>query len=146
MNLQAALDTYHSAGTVSEVETASRFRLVQIMMEQTLSHLATSTANSGPLNRVARRNALGKAINLVDALRDALSHEHGSSDVSGHLESLYTYMIEQLLKANLAEDQVMVRHVASLLTTVKAGWDALPDQVASQTSDQDLLRAYFDEL
>lgn len=146
MNLQAALDSYHSAGTVSEVESASRFRLVQIMMEQTLSHLATSMANNGASNRVARRESLGKAINLIDALREAISHEQGSADVSNHLESLYTYMIEQLLKANLAEDSTIVRHVSHLLQTVKSAWDELPRQVQAQTEDQDLLRAYFDEL
>lgn len=146
MNLQAALDSYHSAGTVSEVESASRFRLVQIMMEQTLSHLATSMANNGASHRVARRESLGKAINLIDALREAISHEQGSADVSSQLESLYSYMIEQLLKANLVEDSTIVRHVSHLLHTVKSAWDELPRQVQAQTEDQDLLRAYFDEL
>ena len=46
MNAQMALNTYRTAGVASEIEGASPFRLVQILMEKVLEKLNLSIARA----------------------------------------------------------------------------------------------------
>jgi flagellar protein FliS len=117
-----------SHGLVAE---ASPARLVQIMFEQILTHLASAQGcmgrieNNLPLNDViAKGKALGKAIRLIDQLNNTLDMERGQK-IAENLRALYIYMLARLTLANVTNDSQITAEVASLIQKVKAGWDQI---------------------
>jgi flagellar protein FliS len=71
---------------------------------------------------VAKCEAIGKAIRLIDHLNACLDMERGG-EVAVNLRNLYLYMLEQLTIANANNDRRIVANIVSLVRTLKAGWD-----------------------
>ena len=62
-------------------------------------------------------------------MREGLDLEN-QSEALADIDSLYAYMSKRLIEANVKNDPEILSEVASLLTTLKEGWDAIGDQVA----------------
>lgn len=112
-----------------QVAEASPARLVQIMFEHILALLATAEGcmgrieNNMPLSEViAKGNALGKAIRLINQLNNTLDMERGQH-IAENLRALYVYMLTRLTAANVSNDASIVAEVSSLVQKIKAGWD-----------------------
>jgi flagellar secretion chaperone FliS len=131
MNSQRGAAQYRSVRSHGLVADASPARLVQIMFEQILAHLATAQGcmsrikNNMPVNEViAKGNALGKGIRLIDQLNNTLDMERGQK-IAENLRALYVYMMTRLTQANVTNDSHIVAEVASLVQKVKTGWDQI---------------------
>jgi flagellar protein FliS len=131
MNSQRGAAQYRSVRSHGLVAEASPARLVQIMFEQILTHLATAQGcmgriqNNMPLNDViAKGKAMGKAIRLIDQLNNTLDMERGQK-IAENLRALYVYMLTRLTHANVTNDSNIVAEVASLIQKVKTGWDQI---------------------
>ena len=131
MNSQRGAAQYRAVRNHGLVAEASPTRLVQIMFEQILAHLATAQGCMGrirdnlPLNDVVTKGkALGKAIRLIDQLNSTLDMERGQK-IAENLRSLYVYMLARLTLANVTNDANIVAEVASLVQKVKTGWDQI---------------------
>jgi flagellar secretion chaperone FliS len=129
MYSQRGAAQYRSVRNHGLVAGASPARLVQIMFEQILAHLATAQGcmsriqNNLPLNDVITKGkALGKAIRLIDQLNNTLDMERGQN-IAENLRALYVYMLARLTMANVTNDARIVAEVASLVQKVKTGWD-----------------------
>jgi flagellar protein FliS len=129
MNSQRGAAHYRSVRSHGLVAEASPARLVQIMFEQILAHLVTAQGcmgrieNNLPLNDViAKGNAMGKAIRLIDQLNNTLDMERGQK-IAENLRALYVYMLARLTMANVTNDSRIVAEVTSLVQKVKTGWD-----------------------
>jgi flagellar secretion chaperone FliS len=69
-----------------------------------------------------------RANDIINQFLVSLDHEAGG-EVAQNLEALYHYMLEQMLVANVKNDPAPLQTVASLLSTLKAGWEvAVADQ------------------
>lgn len=128
---QRGADQYRSVRNHGLVAEASPARLVQIMFEQILAHLATAQGcmsrieNNMPVSEViAKGKALGKAIRLIDQLNNTLDMERGQK-IAENLRALYVYMMARLTQANVTNDSHLVAEVASLVQKVKTGWDQI---------------------
>jgi flagellar protein FliS len=124
----ARYQTVRSHGQVAE---ASPARLVQIMLEHILSNLATAQGcmgrirNNMPLNEVVIKcKAMSKASQLIGHLDATLDMKQGGQ-ISENLHNLYLYMLGQLTTANANNDARTVGEVATLVRTIKSGWDKL---------------------
>jgi flagellar protein FliS len=122
---------YRSVRSHGLVAAASPARLVQIMFEQILEHLATAQGcmaridNNMPLNDVITKGkSLGKAIRLIDQLNNTLDMERGQK-IAENLRALYVYMLARLTLANVTNDSSIVAEVAALILKVKTGWDQI---------------------
>jgi flagellar secretion chaperone FliS len=131
MYAQRGAAQYRSVRSHGLVAEASPARLVQIMFEQILTHLATAQGcmgridNNMPLNEVMTKGkAMGKAIRLIDQLNNTLDMERGQK-IAQNLRSLYVYMLARLTQANVTNDSHIVAEVASLIQKVKTGWDQI---------------------
>jgi flagellar secretion chaperone FliS len=131
MYAQRGAAQYRSVRSHGLVAAASPARLVQIMFEQILEHLATAQgcmariANNLPLNDVITKGkSLGKAIRLIDQLNNTLDMERGQK-IAENLRALYVYMLARLTLANVTNDSQVVAEVASLILKVKTGWDQI---------------------
>lgn len=126
MNPMRALRQYQKVNSHAQISEASPHRLVQMLMEGGLDRMAQA---KGALARgdIAQKGLmLGKAIDIVIGLRDGLDAEKSDNPAYvQQLESLYAYMTNRLMEANLHSDADMIDEVARLLITVKEGWDAI---------------------
>jgi flagellar secretion chaperone FliS len=128
---RGAAAQYRSVRNHGLVAEASPARLVQIMFEQILSQLALAQgcmgriSNNMPLNEViAKGNAMGKAIRLIDQLNGTLDMERGQK-IAQNLRALYVYMLARLTQANATNDSKIVEEVSSLVQKIKTGWDQI---------------------
>jgi flagellar protein FliS len=122
---------YRSVRSHGLVADASPARLVQIMFEQILEHLATAQGcmarieNNLPLNEVIiKGRSLGKAIRLIDQLNNTLDMERGQK-IAENLRALYVYMLARLTLANVTNDVQITNEVSGLIQQVKNGWDQI---------------------
>jgi flagellar secretion chaperone FliS len=131
MYAQRGAAQYRSVRSHGLVAEASPARLVQIMFEQILEHLAIAQGcmlridNNMPLNEVITKGkSLGKAIRLIDQLNNTLDMERGQK-IAANLRALYVYMLARLTLANVTNDSKIVSEAASLILTLKTGWDQI---------------------
>ncbi len=122
---------YRAVRSHGLVADASPTRVVQIMFEGILTHLATARGCMGrikdnrPVGEVTSKlNAIGKAIALVVQLNGTLDLERGG-EVAQNLRALYDYMMTRLTLANATNDGRIVAEVAGLVAEIKIGWDQI---------------------
>ena len=122
---------YRAVRSHGLVADASPTRLVQVMFEHILSHLATARGcmarvkDNRPLNEVlAKVAAISKANALLAQLNATLDMERGGQ-VAQNLRALYEYMMNRLTLANATNDPALVAEVASLVEKIKSGWDQI---------------------
>lgn len=63
-----------------------------------------------------------RANDIIAQFLSSLDHDVGG-EIAQSLEGLYRYMLDQILSANINNDPKPLEVVASLLTTLKAGWE-----------------------
>jgi flagellar protein FliS len=131
MYAQRGAAQYQSVRSHGLVADASPARLVQVMFEQILAHLATAQGCIGRIQNnlpladvVAKGKAFGKAIRLIDQLNASLDMERGQK-IAENLRALYVYMLARLTAANVTNDAAIVAEVAGLVQKIKTGWDQI---------------------
>ena len=123
MNTPSATTAYQTIGSTSSIESASRERLVQMLLDGALERIAVARGHM-QRNEVARKGEqIGRAISIVEGLRASLNPEAG--EISANLEDLYTYIASRLLAANAANDESLLDEAASLLREIKSAWDVI---------------------
>jgi flagellar protein FliS len=122
---------YRAVRSHGLVADASPTRLVQIMFEHIIAHLATARGSMSrikdnrPINDVvAKGKAISKALALLGQLSGTLDMERGGS-VAQNLRALYEYMMNRLALANGTNDVSIVAEVSRLLEEIKSGWDQI---------------------
>ncbi|AKS08802.1 flagellar export chaperone FliS [Pseudomonas trivialis] len=126
MNPMRALRQYQKVNSHAQISEASPHRLVQMLMEGGLDRMAQAKGALARGDIAAKGLMLGKAIDIVIGLRDGLDAQKSDNPAYvQQLESLYVYMTNRLMEANLHNDADMIDEVARLLITVKEGWDAI---------------------
>ncbi|MGA9027138.1 MAG: flagellar export chaperone FliS [Steroidobacteraceae bacterium] len=131
MNPRNAAAQYNAVRNHGLVADASPTRLVQIMFEHILSHLAMAQKcmerikdNQPVSDVVAKGTAIGKASRLIGQLNGTLDMERGGQ-IAENLRALYVYMLSRLLAANLTNDTQIVGEVVKLIREIKTGWDQI---------------------
>lgn len=126
MNPMRALRQYQKVNSHAQISEANPHRLVQLLMEGGLDRIAQAKGALARGDIAEKGLMLGKAIDIVIGLRDGLDAEKSDNPAYvQQLESLYVYMTNRLMEANVHNDVEMMDEVARLLITVKSGWDAI---------------------
>jgi flagellar secretion chaperone FliS len=122
---------YRAVRSHGLVADASPTRLVQVMFEHILLHLATARGCMGRIknNRpvvdvLSKGNAISKSIALLGQLNGTLDMERGAQ-VAQNLRALYEYMMNRLTLATATNDASIVGEVAALVEQIKSGWDQI---------------------
>ncbi|MCV6606146.1 MAG: flagellar export chaperone FliS [Porticoccaceae bacterium] len=121
----SALKTYNSVGVQSDMGDANPHQLIGKLLNGALDRIASAKGAIGRDENSLKGELLGKAIAIVDGLRASLDHQNGG-EIATNLASLYDYMEQRLLEANLNNDIERLDEVAGLLKEIKAGWDEMP--------------------
>ena len=124
----AALRQYQQINTQHDVETASSYRLIQLLMERVLTKLAVARGHMERGAMAEKGKHIGDAISIINGLQASLNHKP-DSQLAGNFDALYDYMIRRLLQANLSNDSQLLDEVSGLMRELREAWDAISPQV-----------------
>ena len=131
MYAQNGAAQYRAVRSHGLLADASPTRLVQVMFEHILSHLAIVQGcmqriedNRPVSDVVAKGAAIGKAVGLINHLNACLDMERGGQ-IAENLRALYVYMMGRLTLANATNDTAIVVEVCSLVGKIKSSWDQI---------------------
>ncbi|MDH5358619.1 MAG: flagellar export chaperone FliS [Gammaproteobacteria bacterium] len=125
MTNNKAIQGYGRSAIETELSYASPHRIIQMLMEATLSKLATAKGciERGEIAEKSRQ--ITWAMNIIQGLRTSLDGEQGG-EIAANLDALYEYMGRQLLEANVSNNTALLDEVSRLVTEIKDGWDTIP--------------------
>ncbi|CAI8763165.1 MULTISPECIES: flagellar export chaperone FliS [Pseudomonas] len=128
MNPMRALRQYQKVNSHAQISEATPHRLVQMLMEGGLDRMAQAKGALARGDIAEKGLMLGKAIDIIIGLNDGLDAQKSEDPAYiEQLSSLYAYMTNRLMQANIDNDPAIIDEVAQLLITVKTGWDAIAD-------------------
>lgn len=122
---EAAMKQYQSVGVQTAIESASPHQLISMLLSGAIDRV-NAARGAIERNEIGRKGELiGRAIEIIDNLRASLDHDKGG-DISRSLTSLYDYMEQTLVEANLESDLGKLVEVSALLTEISTAWDDIP--------------------
>lgn len=122
-NMQAIVK-YSSVSVQTEVDNASPYRLVQMLLNGALARISAAKIAIGQGAPARKGEYISSAISIIGGLRDSLDHKVGGT-VAANLEKLYAYMTGRLLEANITSDTGILDEVNELLLAIKTSWDEI---------------------
>lgn len=120
-----ALEGYGRSAIESEVNYASPYRIIQMLMEGALARLATAKGCIARNEIAEKGRQIAWCIRIIDGLRASLDSEQGG-EIAGNLDALYDYINRRLLDANINNDVEILDEVTHLIEEIKEGWDGIP--------------------
>jgi flagellar protein FliS len=119
---------YAKVGVDSAVTSADPHRLILLLFEGAESAIAIAKAAIEQKNLMAKSQAIGKAVDIInDGLNASLNKEAGG-DLAYKLSALYDYMCSRLLYANLKSNVAALDEVNELLSEIHGAWTEIEHQ------------------
>lgn len=114
----------------TDVLTASSHRLIQLMLDKCAQHIEL-TKTYIMVNDISKKaHSISKALDIVEYLRLCLNHDdEKAKELSALLDSLYAYMQENLMQANVTNNIKFLDEAKKVLMEIKSGWDGISESV-----------------
>jgi flagellar protein FliS len=123
--MQKGVNAYAKVGIETGVAAASPHKLIVMLFEGAMVAVSTGLQQMKLGNIPAKGKAISKAILIIDSgLRASLDKKAGG-EIAESLDSLYEYMGNRLLLANLKNQPEILEEVHRLLSELKGAWDAI---------------------
>ena len=107
----------------SATQTASPAQLVLMLYDGALLRIEQAReALEEPRDLMVAHTGIVKAQRIIDELELSLDHERGG-EIAANLASVYTYLGELLLDANLQKDPVPLADAALVLQPLRDTWE-----------------------
>lgn len=130
--MRGSLQAYKKISVDSQLTAASPHKVIQMLMAGAIERLIQGKAAMLGGNIAVKGERLGKALAIVISLRTCLSMEDGG-EIAVNLDSLYDFMIRQITRANLDNDDGPIDDVIHILREIKSAWDLIPLQYHNMT-------------
>lgn len=124
---KSALDQYKKIGNESDAAFASPHRLIQMLLNGALEKISVARGCMERGEIAKKGENIGWSISIIEGLRTSLDQSTGG-EIAANLDSLYSYMEENLALANLDNSVEKLDEVTKLLKTVKSAWDDIDGQ------------------
>ncbi|OCG23572.1 flagellar export chaperone FliS [Gilliamella sp. App2-1] len=113
---------YEQVNLETQVNQASPHQLIVLLFDGALNAIKLANLYIQKGNIVGKGNAISKAINIVDnGLKSCLDLEKGG-EIAENLDRLYQYISQQLVLANLHNDQEKLQTCFDLLNNIAESW------------------------
>jgi flagellar protein FliS len=142
-SIKNGANAYAKIGIETGVIAASPHKLIVMLYEGAITAISNGMQQLEAGNIAGKGLSLSKAIAIIDnGLRASLDKKVGG-EIALSLDSLYEYMINRLLHANLKNDVEGLSEVLTLLRDLKATWDAI---APIPTSISEIAKPAYDAL
>ncbi len=115
----------------TSVTTASKEKVLLMLYEAAIKNLKLAKIAMEKKNIADKCKHISKAHDIVLELSNTLDHKKGGA-VTEQLESLYTFCISQLIKANMETDPAAVESVLKVMNTLYEGWVAAVEELTKK--------------
>ncbi len=129
-NARNALNQYSQNAVHTAVESASPYRLIQMLLEGVLDKISTAKGHMLRGEIQPKCQQVGCAIAILKGLKMSLDKEQGG-EIAQNLEDLYIYMERRLMEANRGNDPDLLDEVSDLVRQIKEAWDAIAEHAAA---------------
>jgi flagellar secretion chaperone FliS len=123
-NAYHAARQYVAVGNEAAVAEADPHRLIQMLLEGALVRIAAAKDHLQHGDVARKGECIGQAMSILDGLRASLNAEAGG-EIARNLDSLYEYLSQRLLEANLKNDTARLDEVSRILGDIKSAWAAI---------------------
>ncbi|TCS39192.1 flagellar protein FliS [Paucimonas lemoignei] len=128
--LNSGANAYAKVSVETGVAAASPHKLIVMLFDGALAAIANANAQMKFGDIAGKGKSISKAISIIDSgLRASLDKSAGGS-IAANLDSLYEYMSNRLLQANLHNQPQLLDEVSGLLKDLKASWEAIGETPA----------------
>lgn len=118
-------NAYAKVGIETGVIAASPHKLIVMLFEGAIVALSNAIMQMNNGDIAAKGHSISKAIAIIDSgLRASLDKKAGG-EIAVSLDSLYEYMNNRLLLANLNNQVELLGEVQILLRDLKSSWEAI---------------------
>ncbi|HRD70106.1 MAG TPA: flagellar export chaperone FliS [Legionella sp.] len=115
---------YKSIELQTRIDTASPHELIELLLQGARSHIATAQGNIQRNQIKEKGEHIGKALSIIEGLKTSLNHEQGG-EIATNLLSLYEYIQNILLKANLNNNEDLLAQSNLLLAEIHHAWQLI---------------------
>ncbi len=130
VNARAAA-AYRRVAAVTSVEAASPHDLVNLLFDALLRNLNTAKGALERWDIVAKGEAIGKAVRIIEeGLKAGLNLAEGG-EVAANLKGLYSYSVVRLTHANLHNDMAALDEVRQLIEPIAQSWKSIKSAEAA---------------
>ncbi len=105
----------------TDLLTTDRVQIVYMLYEGALNHLKIARRKIENGDIVSKGQHFSKATLIISELSNVLDMERGG-EISRNLRSLYEYVLQRLLYANLNNDITAIEDSERVIETLKSGW------------------------
>lgn len=121
------LNAYRDIMDSSSVEGASPRLLVQLLLDACSGHLESASGAIVSSRASDKVRHLCKAGDIVRYLRNCLSYESQTKEMSQQLANLYLFVEQKILEAGRKNDPVFLQQAKTVLENIRQGWSGLCD-------------------
>jgi len=115
-------NAYASVGMETGVAAATPHKLIVMLFDGAMASVISAHTHMQAQNIAAKGQAISKAIMIIDSgLRASLDKKVGGQ-IAVSLDSLYEYMSNRLLVANLKNQPDILEEVHRLLAELRGAW------------------------
>lgn len=121
---------YRKAGVETKVQTATPHELVLMLYDGAITAITAAGMQIQANQTMEKGQSIGRAIDIIDGgLKACLDYQAGGQ-IAERLGSLYEYMCNRLLHANLHNDQAALDEVIGLMRELKGAWEEIANDPA----------------
>lgn len=106
----------------TEVMTASKENILLMLYDGSIRFLKQAIEASKGDNLPEKNTFVGKTMDIVNELRATLNHKAGQ-DLAVHLEELYDFVLDRLLKGSVENNPKYLEEALSVMSTLRDGWN-----------------------
>ena len=133
-SMKSGANAYAKVGMETGVIAANPHKLIVMLFEGAQVALNSALQHMQAGNVPEKGKAITKAIMIIDnGLRASLDKSVGGQ-IAVNLDSLYEYMSNRLLVANLNNQPEIIQEVLTLLHDIKSAWEEIAPQSDAHTS------------
>ena len=111
--------------------TTDRVQIILMLYEGILNHIKIAKHKVERGDVLTKGTHLSKATLIVTELSNILDMEKGG-EISQNLRSLYTYVVQRLVYANLNNDLAALEEAEKVVGTIKDGWKEMMKELKQQ--------------
>lgn len=122
MNKRQLANVYAQVGLESSVLSASQHQLTTLLFDGALNALGRAAISMAHQDIINKGNMIAKAVAIIDTGLIKAIEPHAEDPLAGQLLSLFHYVVQQLMLANLHNDRQKLDHCRELLQTIATAW------------------------
>ena len=128
------LAAYQSVSVHGGVAKGDPHGLVLMLMDAAVERMTTARGciERGEIARKAQ--LLHSCVTIIGELRGSLNMQQGGN-LAQNLSDLYDYMVRQLLRANVENNQACITEVLSLLGEIRSAWVAIGPELRQAAAE-----------